>query len=90
MRSVTLTTLALCATMAIGSTAAFAMDTTASDCRAKGEQVRTALEANSSSSNYSSAMKERNTGRDLCMNSRYQMGVEHYAAALKLLGVSAS
>jgi ABC-type transporter MlaC component len=88
MRNFTMTALALCAMAAMGTTTAFAMDTTYTDCHNKADQVRTALDANQASSNYSAAKKESDAGRDFCQQSQYRIGVDHYAAALKLLGVA--
>ncbi len=88
MRKITMTALALCAMATMGATTAFAMDTTYTDCHEKADQVRTALEANQSSSNYAAAKKESDAGRDYCQQSQYRIGVAHYAAALKLLGAS--
>ena len=87
MRNITMTALALCAMAAMGTTA-FAMDTTYTDCHSKADQVRTALDANQNSANYAAAKKESDAGRDFCQQSQYRIGVNHYAAALKLLGVA--
>lgn len=90
MRNITMTALALCA---FASTSAMAADTlapTAGSCATMAVQVKTALDANQSSSNLADATKEKNYGRDFCNNSMYKVGLEHYAQALKLLGASAS
>jgi hypothetical protein len=85
-----MTALALCAMATMGATAANAMTASADGCTNMATQVKTALDANSSSSNYSAAMKEKNNGRDFCNSGMYKVGIDHYAQALKLLGVSAS
>jgi hypothetical protein len=53
-------------------------------------QVRTALTDNAQSANYQDAVKQQRYGRDFCANSFYKTGVDHYAEALRLLGVSKS
>ena len=88
MRSVKLTTLALCAMAAMGATAASAAEASADSCMSMASQVKTALDANQQSPNLAAATKEKNYGRDFCTNAMYKVGVEHYAQALKLLGQS--
>jgi hypothetical protein len=90
MRNITMTALAFCALATTSAMAADASGATQGDCNTMAAQVRTALAANQSSSNFADATKEKNYGRDFCTNSLYKVGVEHYAQALKLLGVSAS
>jgi hypothetical protein len=89
MRNITLTALAFCA-MASTSAMADGASGYAADCTTMGTQVQTALAANQNSSNYDAAKKESNAGREFCSNSLPKAGVQHYAQALKLLGVSAS
>jgi hypothetical protein len=90
MRNITMTALAFCAMAAMGATAANAMTPTADNCNTMATQVKTALDANQTSSNFDAAKKEKNYGRDFCTNAMYKVGMDHYAQALKLLGVSAS
>ena len=90
MRNITMTALAFCAMATTGAMAADAVQPSADTCHAMATQVRTALDANQSSSNFADATKEKNYGRDFCNNAMYKIGLEHYAQALKLLGVSAS
>lgn len=90
MRKFVMTAVALCAMATIGATAATAETASADNCTSMGAQVKTALDANPNSSNYSAAVKEKNNGRDFCDHGMYKVGIDHYAAALKLLGVSAS
>ncbi len=90
MRNISLTALAFCAMATTGAMAADATGANQGDCTNMAVQVRTALEANQSSSSYADAKKESNLGREFCTNSLPKVGVQHYAQALKLLGVSAS
>jgi hypothetical protein len=53
-------------------------------------QTRTALQSNQQSANYEQARKEDGYGRDFCANGMQKEGLQHYAQALKLLGVTAS
>jgi hypothetical protein len=82
-----MTALAFCA---MATTTAMAADMAPSqdNCHTMADQVKTALDANQNSSNVAQATKEKNYGRDFCNNSLYKVGLQHYAEALKLLGVS--
>jgi hypothetical protein len=88
MRTI-MTTLAFCA---MATTTAMAADMTPSsgNCQTMADQVRTALDAHQDSANVAQATKEKNYGRDFCNESMYKVGLQHYAEALKLLGVSVS
>ena len=90
MRNISLTVLALCAMASTGAMAADATPAPEATCATMAEQVKTALDANQSSANFADATKEKNAGRDFCNNSLPKAGVQHYAQALKLLGVSPS
>jgi hypothetical protein len=85
-----MTALAFCAMATTAAMAADTMTPSSGSCATMATQVKTALEANQSSSNYAAAEKEKDYGRDFCTNSLYKNGLAHYAQALKLLGVSAS
>jgi hypothetical protein len=88
MRTI-MTALAFCA---MATTGAMAADVTPSSgsCQMMADQVKTALDAHQDSANVAQATKEKNFGRDFCNESMYKVGLQHYAEALKLLGVSAS
>jgi hypothetical protein len=90
MRNISFTVLAFCAMATTSAMAADALGPTQGDCTTMAVQVRTALDANQSNSSYADAKKESNLGREFCSNSLPKAGVQHYAQALKLLGVSAS
>jgi hypothetical protein len=87
MRNVYLAAIGLSAMLAMGTSAASAQDA-APTCISLASQVRTALASNQQSSNYDAAVKESHYGRDFCANAMPKVGVDHYAQALKLLGVS--
>lgn len=55
-------------------------------CVRAGKEVRTALDANKTSSNYDAAMAKRSEGIRACNSGFYKMGLERYSEALKLLG----
>lgn len=88
MRNILLATIGLSAAMAIGATAVNAATADLGTCTKARSQVENALASNNGSSNHDAAVKESNYGRDFCANGRYQIGMQHYAQALKLLGVS--
>jgi hypothetical protein len=75
--------LSLCATIASADAQQVANVQT---CLSVASQVKTALDANQQSPNYSAAMKERNTGLLYCNSAFYAKGVDHYNRALALLG----
>lgn len=60
----------------------------ATTCLDVATKVKTALDANTQSANYDSAMKERRYGDEFCTNSFYAKGIAHYNRALQLLGVA--
>jgi len=86
-RKLIVAALAICTGFAMNvasaSAASAASDAT---CRDMARQVKTALTGNQQSSSYQDAVKQQGYGRDFCDHSMYQVGVDHYAAALKLLG----
>jgi len=61
-----------------------------STCVKLADEVNQALAANSQSSSYNDATKEKGYGRDYCNAGLYAQGITHYADALKLLGVEKS
>jgi len=73
-----------------GIGAANAADATSQNCGTLAAQTKAALNSNQQSANYQSALKERDYGRDFCVNGLQEKGMQHYAQALKLLGVTAS
>jgi hypothetical protein len=82
---------AMCAAVlgaALASVPASADDASLSNCVKMASQVRDALASNAQSASYQAANKEKGYGQDFCANGLYKNGVEHYAEALKLLGVS--
>lgn len=87
MRTI-MTALAFCAMATTGAMAADAMAPSSGSCQTMADQVKTALDAHQDSSNLAQATKEKNYGRDFCNESMYKVGLQHYAEALKLLGVS--
>lgn len=87
MRTI-MTALAFCAMATTGAMAADALPPSSGSCQTMADQVRTALDAHQDSSNLAQATKEKNYGRDFCNESMYKVGLQHYAEALKLLGVS--
>ncbi len=58
------------------------------DCAQTGKKVNDALDSNQQSPKYQDALKEAHNGRDFCLAGFYKLGLDHYANALKILGVS--
>jgi len=75
---------------AVGGSVANATDGAQQTCTSMATQTRDALQGNRQSSNYGQARKESEYGRDFCNNGMPKQGIEHYAQALKLLGITAS
>ena len=91
MATVTITAALIGASVSLASLPAFAEATgSLSGCVKMAGEVKQALAGNSQSSDYDQAVKEKNYGRDFCANGLYAHGQEHYAQALKLLGVEKS
>jgi hypothetical protein len=82
-----MTALAFCAMVTTTAMAAD-MAPTSGNCQTMADQVKTALDAHQNADNIAQATKEKNYGRDFCNESMYKVGLQHYAEALKLLGVS--
>jgi hypothetical protein len=78
------------ASIIVSATAAAATDDTQHTCSSMATQTRTALQSNHQSANYEQARKEDGYGRDFCDHGMQKEGLQHYAQALKLLGVMAS
>lgn len=76
-----------CAALAAGSASAIAGEANSLSCMRAAKEVRTALDGNKTSPNYEAAITHRNDGLVACNGGFYKMGMEHYAVALKLLGV---
>ena len=90
MRNVRMMAIVLGAALAMGATAANAAEASADTCLSMASKVKTALDGAQSSPNYDQANKEKGYGRDFCSHGMYKVGIDHYAQALKLLGVQAS
>lgn len=67
-----------------GASVAVAQEVSASTCRDKEVQVRSAL-ASSQAGDREAAQKEQNTGRNFCNHGYYKVGMDHFEQALKLL-----
>lgn len=80
-------TVGLIAVIALGTAAANAEPASLTSCVQARAKVTEALASNTSS-NHDAALKESNYGRDFCNSGLYQRGMEHYAQAMKLLGIS--
>lgn len=87
MRNVYLAAIGLSAMLAMGATAANADDASLSSCNRAQTKVFTALSSDTSA-NHDAAVKESKYGREFCNSGFYQRGMDHYANAMKLLGVS--
>ena len=87
MRNIYLAAVGLSAMLAMGATAANAEGASQSTCAQAQQKVATALAADTSA-NHDQATKESRYGRDFCLNGLYKKGMEHYAEAMKLLGIS--
>jgi len=86
MRKIYLAAIGLSAMLAMGATAN-AEAASQATCTAAQQKVATALAADTST-NHDQAAKESHLGRDFCLNGLYGRGMDHYAAAMKLLGIS--
>lgn len=78
---------ALCAGVglfAISATAATAANV--SDCLKSAREVRAAIENSQDSAKLSDAKRHQRYALDYCNHGLYSQGVEHYAAALRILG----
>jgi hypothetical protein len=87
MRKIFFAAAGLSAMLAMGTTAANAETATQATCAQAQQKVATAL-ASDTSANHDQAQKESRLGRDFCLNSLYGKGMQHYAEAMKLLGIS--
>lgn len=87
MRNVYLAAIGLSAMVAMGATAANADTASLATCAQAQHKVTAAL-ASDSSANHDAAAKESGYGRDFCNNGLYGKGMQHYAEAMKLLGIS--
>ncbi|HWE06064.1 MAG TPA: hypothetical protein VG274_05100, partial [Rhizomicrobium sp.] len=85
---VTISAVALCASIAFGEATASADEARPSSCPKLASEVNDALASNAQSANYEAAVKEKRYGLEFCANGLYRNGAEHYAEALKLLGAS--
>lgn len=81
---------ALCAGVglfAISATAATAVTAAnVSDCLKSAREVRAAIENSQDSAKLSDAKRHQRYGLDYCNHGLYSQGVNHYAAALRILG----
>jgi hypothetical protein len=87
MRNTFPATIGLIAAIGFGATAASAEPASLTSCVQARDKVSEAL-AKDTSANHAAAAKESNYGRDFCNTGLYQRGMEHYAQAMKLLGIS--
>jgi len=87
MRKTFLTIIGLSAAIALGATTASAEAASSASCSQARDKVAEAL-SKDTSANHDAAVKESNYGRDFCNNGLYKQGLEHYAQAMKLLGIS--
>jgi len=88
MRNLTLATIGLSAMLAMGATAANADDAASqTTCAEAQHKVSDALQ-NDTSANHDQAWKESRYGREFCGSGFYAKGMQHYAQAMKLLGIS--
>ena len=79
---------ALSLAVATISVPAMAQEANASQCLQTSKKVSSALSANQQSAQYQAATQEAHNGRDFCANGLYQIGLDHYNNALKILGAS--
>lgn len=87
MRNTYLAAIGMSAMLAMGATAANAETASQATCTQAQQKVAAAL-ASDSSANHDAAAKESHFGRDFCLNGLYGKGMQHYAEAMKLLGIS--
>ncbi len=83
------TAAALC--LALGASSAFAQASepfSPIGCMHMEKKVSAALEANQQSPNYSAARDQARGAQSFCARSIYKSGINGYAKALELLGVS--
>lgn len=84
------------AMLVAGGIAAFGTSATASEpatslnCLKMSKQVKDALYTHQEGSAHDAAAAELKTGSDYCMKGFYKAGLEHYQAALKIVGGSAT
>lgn len=88
MRNIYIAAIGLSAMLAMGATAANAETASLATCSQAKTKVSAALESNAQSANHDAAAKESGYGRDFCNNGLYKQGMQHYAQAMKLLGIS--
>ena len=87
MRNVFFAAMGLSAMLAMSATAANAETASQATCTQAQQKVAAAL-ASDTSANHDQAAKESHFGRDFCLNGLYGKGMQHYAEAMKLLGIS--
>jgi hypothetical protein len=68
------------------ATGASAQEPSTADCIKAAHEVSQAIKANQNSANLRAAKAEQSAGQHFCMSALYGRGVEHYKAALDLLG----
>jgi hypothetical protein len=86
MRKIFFAAAGLSAMLAMGATAN-AETASQATCTQAQQKVAAAL-ASDTSANHDQAQKESRYGRDFCLNGLYGKGMDHYAQAMKLLGIS--
>jgi len=80
--------LALSAMFSVASAAQTAEPANAIGCMHMQKKVTAALDANQQSANLDAAKSAARSGQSLCMIGQYKNGVDGFAKALDLLGVS--
>jgi hypothetical protein len=88
MRNIYFAAAGLSAMLVMGATAANAETASQATCVQAQTKVTTALAADANNANRDAAAKESHYGRDFCSNGLYGRGMQHYAEAMKLLGIS--
>lgn len=88
MRNLYLAAIGLSAILAIGASSANAEEASQGACAQAQSKISHALSSDADSAGHDAATKESHYGRDFCNNGLYKQGMEHYARAMKLLGIS--
>lgn len=89
MRKTYLAAIGLGTMLMLGATAANAAEgASMASCTQARDKINTALAANPQGANNDAASKESHYGRDFCAYGMFDKGMQHYNAALKLLGAS--
>jgi hypothetical protein len=77
--------------VAAASTAASASEApTSLNCLKMSKQVKDALDSHQTGAAHENAVAEQRAGVEFCSKGLYQIGINHYEAALKIIGANAS